>query len=322
MALQQIVLFLVFSCIVSASAIYQGFGTVYTLTSPFNGNCNFMHTPDRAATKYAALNTEQWEETMNCGRCIEVSCTDPTCAGRPSEVVHILDQCPGCGYGGLDLSPEVFESITGQTYTILPIEWKFVDCPVSSNVEYCLKTGSTEFWVAVQPTNLVSGVTSMKINNQETSRVDSAFYFLIDGKGKSVANLSELTISVTGVNGEVLEDTLSMKADLCTAGSSQFSPSGDIDQTTTISVDSFSSTETSSTNSAQEIPTATPTNAPTETPPPEHSTDETVPYAVQNVSFEALTPTAPPTEAPTQHQSKIPLLQHLKRHQLSRIFDK
>ncbi|CEG46698.1 uncharacterized protein PHALS_03303 [Plasmopara halstedii] len=139
----------------------------------------------------------------------------------------------------------------------------------------------------------------MKINNQETSRVDSAFYFLIDGKGKSVANLSELTISVTGVNGEVLEDTLSMKADLCTAGSSQFSPSGDIDQTTTISVDSFSSTETSSTNSAQEIPTATPTNAPTETPPPEHSTDETVPYAVQNVSFEALTPTAPPTEAPT-----------------------
>ncbi|CEG47468.1 RlpA-like double-psi beta-barrel domain [Plasmopara halstedii] len=215
--------------------MYQGFGTVYTLTSPFNGNCNFMHSPDEAGTKYAALNAEQWEETMNCGRCVEVSCTDPTCADRPSEVVHILDQCPGCGYGGLDLSPEVFEKITGQTYTILPIEWKFVDCPVSSNVEYCLKTGSTEFWVAVQPTNLDSGVTSMKIDNQETSRVDSAFYFLIDGKGKSVANLSALSISLTNVNGEVLEDTLSMKADLCTAGSSQFSPSGDIYQTTTIS---------------------------------------------------------------------------------------
>ncbi|KAF4316724.1 hypothetical protein JM18_008162 [Phytophthora kernoviae] len=209
-----------YSCIatVSASTTYEGYGTVYTLSSPSSGNCNFMSWPSDATTKYAALNVDQWDETMNCGRCAEVSCTDSSCSGQSSEIVYIMDQCPGCSYGDLDLSPDVFESITGQSYTKLGIEWKFVDCPISKNVEYCLKTGSSEFWVAVQPANFVSGVESLKINGQGTNMVDSAYYFLIDGSGKSIADLSSVSISLTGVNGEVLEETVSLSADACTEG--------------------------------------------------------------------------------------------------------
>ncbi|KAG3005570.1 hypothetical protein PC123_g18304, partial [Phytophthora cactorum] len=112
MTLQPIasVLLLAIPCLVSGSATYEGYGTVYTLSSPSDGNCNFMSWPDDAVTKYAALNTEQWEETMNCGRCAEVSCTDASCSGETSEIVYIMDQCPGCAYGDLDLSPDVFES--------------------------------------------------------------------------------------------------------------------------------------------------------------------------------------------------------------------
>ncbi|RAW26253.1 hypothetical protein PC110_g17331, partial [Phytophthora cactorum] len=82
MTLQPIasVLLLAIPCLVSGSATYEGYGTVYTLSSPSDGNCNFMSWPDDAVTKYAALNTEQWEETMNCGRCAEVSCTDASCS--------------------------------------------------------------------------------------------------------------------------------------------------------------------------------------------------------------------------------------------------
>ncbi|KAG2761512.1 hypothetical protein PC129_g18449 [Phytophthora cactorum] len=143
-----------------------------------------------------------------------------------------MDQCPGCAYSDLDLSPDVFESIAGQSYTKLSIEWKFVDCPISNKVQYCLKTGSSEFWVAVQPANFVSGVESLSINGQETSLIDSAYYFLIDGSGESVADLSSMGVSMTGVNGEVLEETLSLTADECTEGSSQFSSSVDASQTT------------------------------------------------------------------------------------------
>ncbi|CAH0478943.1 unnamed protein product [Peronospora belbahrii] len=157
MTLQRLVTVLLlnasYSCLVKA---YEGYGTVYSLSSPFDGNCNFMSWPKDAVTKYAALNAEQWDETMNCGRCAKVSCTDASCTGQ-SEIVYIMDQCPGCAYGDLDLSSDVFEGITGQSYTKLSIEWMFVDCPITNNVQFCLKTGSSESWVAVQPANFVSG---------------------------------------------------------------------------------------------------------------------------------------------------------------------
>ncbi|KAF4035286.1 hypothetical protein GN244_ATG12692 [Phytophthora infestans] len=250
---------------VSASTTYEGYGTVYTLSTPSSGNCNFMSWPDAAATKYAALNAEQWEETINCGRCAEVSCTDASCSGQ-SEIVYIMDQCPGCAYGDLDLSPDVFESITGQSYTKLSIEWKFVDCPISNNVQYCLKTGSSEFWVAVQPTNCASGVKSLSINGQETSVIDSAYYFLIDGSGESVADLSSTSISMTGVNGEMLEETLSLTADECTEGRKQFGTS-DVSQSTTFA-DTSSPSTYSSTTPPTLSPTTAPAPAPTATPTP------------------------------------------------------
>ncbi|GMF40183.1 unnamed protein product [Phytophthora lilii] len=177
-----------------------------------------------------------------------------------------MDQCPGCAYGGLDLSPDVFGSITGQSYTKLSIEWKFVDCPISNNVQYCLKTGSSEFWVAVQPANFVSGVKSLSINGQATSVIDSAYYFLIDGSGESVADLNSVSISLTGVNGEVLEETLSLTADNCTEGSKQFATSGSAQSTILAGSSSTSSSKTLSPPGAStSAPTATPTPTPTPT---------------------------------------------------------
>ncbi|KAL7681835.1 putative RlpA-like domain superfamily protein [Plasmopara halstedii] len=122
-----------------------------------------MHSPDEAGTKYAALMLNM--ENHELWRCA------------------ILDQCPGCGYGGLDLSPEVFEKIT----------------------EYCLKTGSTEFWVAVQPT--------IRLWCDEHEDRQS--------RNVTVANLSALSISLTNVNAKCRGHTVN-EADLCTAVARNF----------------------------------------------------------------------------------------------------
>ncbi|OWY90357.1 hypothetical protein PHMEG_00041545, partial [Phytophthora megakarya] len=99
-----------------------------TFSTPSSANRNFMNWSEDATTKYSVLNVRQWEETMNYGRCVEVSCTD---ASSP-EIVYFMDQCPGCEeYGDLDLSPSVSEGIPDQSYTKLSIEWKFVDCPTT-----------------------------------------------------------------------------------------------------------------------------------------------------------------------------------------------
>ncbi|KAG7388747.1 hypothetical protein PHYBOEH_007700 [Phytophthora boehmeriae] len=300
------------TCIALVSALptgtYEGYGTVYTLSTPSSGNCNFMSWPSDATTKYAALNAEQWEETMNCGRCAEVWCTDSSCASQSSEIVYIMDQCPGCEYGDLDLSPDVFEGITGQSYTKLGIEWKFVDCPISKNVEYCLKTGSSEFWVAIQPANFVSGVQSLKINGQETTVIDSAYYFLIDGSGESVADLNAVSISLTGVNGEVLEETVSLSADACTEGSSQFSYSEESIQTSTTT--EGPAAETSSSPSPTPTQTLTPTSAPIPSPTPSQTpipTPTQTPSPIPTSTPTPMqTPTPTPIQTPTQAPSRAP----------------
>ncbi|KAF4038248.1 hypothetical protein GN244_ATG09634 [Phytophthora infestans] len=52
--------------------------------------------------------------------------------------------------------------------------------------------GSRALWVAVDPADFVSGV---QILGQETVVINSAYYFLIDGSGTSVADLGSVCIS-------------------------------------------------------------------------------------------------------------------------------
>ncbi|KAF1781455.1 RlpA-like double-psi beta-barrel domain [Phytophthora cactorum] len=100
--------------VTNADEYFTGDATAYTLGQTSAGNCNMMSALDFATTDYAALNNEQWDGLQNCGRCAEVSCADDRCADQStSVVVQILDRCPECKQGDLDLSPSVFKTLTG-----------------------------------------------------------------------------------------------------------------------------------------------------------------------------------------------------------------
>ncbi|EEY58599.1 uncharacterized protein PITG_10695 [Phytophthora infestans T30-4] len=209
--------------ITDASEYFTGDGTTYTLSDTSSGNCNMMSALNFATTDYAALNNEQWSGLQNCGRCVEVSCADARCADQTkSVVVQILDRCPECKHGDLDLSPSVFKTLTGSHPSRYTIKWKFVDCPVAGNVNYCLKGGSNNYWTAIQPTNCATGVQSLTINGQETKMLDGAYYYLLDGAGTSQTDLSSVSVSLTDVNGVSITDKVSLSAGSCTKGSYQF----------------------------------------------------------------------------------------------------
>ncbi|KAG6611754.1 Expansin protein 5 [Phytophthora cinnamomi] len=71
-----------------------------------DGNCNFMSAIPTASTNYAALDNDQWDDLANCGWCAEVSCVDDQCTDQSATaIVQILDRCPECSSGDLDLSP-------------------------------------------------------------------------------------------------------------------------------------------------------------------------------------------------------------------------
>ncbi|CAI5712978.1 unnamed protein product [Hyaloperonospora brassicae] len=206
---------------------FTGDGTAYTLGDTSSGNCNMMSALDFATTDYAALNNDQWNGLENCGRCAEVTCSDSRCADKTkSVVVQILDRCPECKHGDLDLSPSVFKTLTGSHPARYTLKWKFVDCPVAGNVKYCLKGGSSSFWMAIQPTNVATGITSLEIDGKATKMLDGAYYYLLDGSGTTAGDLSNVTVSMTDLNGVSMVDTVSLSADSCTAGASQFPSSG------------------------------------------------------------------------------------------------
>jgi hypothetical protein len=70
----------------------------------------------------AAINDEQYSKA-NCGRCAYV--TGP----KGSVLLRIVDKCPGCGWGDLDLSQQAFERIASTSAGRVKIGWHFADCP-------------------------------------------------------------------------------------------------------------------------------------------------------------------------------------------------
>jgi expansin (peptidoglycan-binding protein) len=177
-----------------------------------------MWTPPSVATNYAALNDVQWSNLAHCGRCAKVRCIDARCKSRDSEIVTIVDRCPECKHGDLDLSPSVWKTITGVDPSRLAIEWSFIDCPVSGPLNMCLKTGSSPYWMAFQPSNIVTGVTSMTVNGFATSVMDSAYYFLVDMKGWQVP-MTDLHVDITFIDGSVAHETIdALDAAACTNG--------------------------------------------------------------------------------------------------------
>lgn len=70
----------------------------------------------------AAINDEQYSKA-NCGRCVSV--TGP----KGTVIVRILDKCPGCDSGDLDLSTTAFTKIADKQDGRVDITWHFVECP-------------------------------------------------------------------------------------------------------------------------------------------------------------------------------------------------
>ncbi|RLN20732.1 hypothetical protein BBJ28_00001032 [Nothophytophthora sp. Chile5] len=244
---------------VASAEYFEGDGTAYTLSEVSSGNCNFMSAISIASTNYAALNNDQWDDLANCGRCAEVSCIDDQCEDQTTTaIVQILDRCPECSSGDLDLSPTVFKIITGSDPSRLTIRWQFVDCPSPGTVEVCLMEGSNTNWVAVQPTNMLVGVESLTINGETPTMLDGAYYYVLESS--SGVDLTAVEVSITSIDGDVIDGTYALTAGSCTDMNQQFGGSN-----STTSGSSTTTTAPAATTATPVSTTATPT-ATTATP--------------------------------------------------------
>lgn len=101
----------------ATGTVYSGEATYYNADG--TGACGFKATPNDLDV--AAMNGSQYKKSW-CGQCVLV--TGPSGMVK----VRIVDLCPGCALGGLDLSKQAFEAIAALSAGRVKITWHAVPC--------------------------------------------------------------------------------------------------------------------------------------------------------------------------------------------------
>jgi expansin len=190
----------------------SGSGTYYDADG--TGNCGFDATPNDlmvAAMNHADYGTADW-----CGACLDV--TGPS----GTVTVRVVDQCPGCAHGDLDLSPQAFQVLAPLAQGRIPITWHEVACDVGGPIDYHFKDGANAFWTAIQIRNHRYPIARLQalVNGDfiDVPRLDYNYFVQDSGLGTG-----PYTLRVTDTRGQMLDDNgVALGDNITRSGAAQF----------------------------------------------------------------------------------------------------
>ena len=200
------------SCL-DAPASKTGEATYYAANG--TGNCSFDASPDDLMV--AAMNAVDYATAAWCGACLEVT------GSMGSVVVRVVDQCPGCQEGDVDLSREAFAMISPLAAGRVPISWRSVACDVTGPVAYHFKDGANAFWTAIQVRNHrypIARLEAQGTGGAWTEIARLSYNYFVEPAGLGAG---PYTLRVTDTRGQVIEDTgIALGDDVTRSGAQQF----------------------------------------------------------------------------------------------------
>ena len=184
---------------------YNGEGTFYGATG--GGHCSLDPAGPGEPLMFAAMNHEQYDNSEACGAYVEVSGPKQE-EGADPIVVKIVDECPECKPGDLDLSPEAFEMIGNPIDGRIPISWHLVNPAKTDPITYHSKEGSTnEYWTAIQIRNANAPISKLEMQEDNGSWAElkrQPYNFFIDNDG---VGAGEHTFRITNTLGQTITET-------------------------------------------------------------------------------------------------------------------
>jgi expansin (peptidoglycan-binding protein) len=167
----------------------------------------------------AAMNMPMFDGSNVCGMCAHV-------VGPMGEVtVRVVDLCPECPTGNLDLSPAAFMHISPLAAGRVPITWTEVPCDVTGPLVYHFKDGSNQWWTALQIRNHRHRIARVEANvSGAWTPIDRLDYnYFVDASGLGAGPYD---LRVTDIHGNVVEDMAvpGGLADADTSSAGQFPP--------------------------------------------------------------------------------------------------
>jgi len=178
-----------------------------------SGSCSFDRSDDRMV---AALNAPDYRHAAWCGACLAVS-------GPLGEIiVRVVDVCPGCKHGDLDLSREAFAALAPLSAGRVRIAWREVECPVTGPIAYQLKTGSSPHWIAFQVRNHRYAIAKLEVRTargfEAIPRADYNYFVADKGLGPG-----PFALRATDAHSQILDDAaIALGAGVARPGNAQF----------------------------------------------------------------------------------------------------
>jgi expansin (peptidoglycan-binding protein) len=182
----------------ASNPIHSGIATYYNATGA--GAC--MFDPSPGDLMVAAMNAEEYDNAAVCGSYVSV--TGP----KGTITIRIVDLCPECLAGHLDLSREAFALIADLPQGVVSITWQVVSPALTGPIAYHFKDGSNQWWTAVQIRNHRNPIAKMEYLQAGSLWVavprTSYNYFVQTNPGMGPG---PYTFRVTDSYGNVLSDS-------------------------------------------------------------------------------------------------------------------
>jgi expansin (peptidoglycan-binding protein) len=165
----------------AAGAATSGEATHYELAAGGMGNCSYPSPP--AGQLYVALPPSEYGAAAACGSYLQVTGPDG------SVTVEVVDQCPECQAGHIDLSEQAFARIAPLSAGLVPVSYHtVVDPPLPTPLSMLVKTGSSAYYLALLPIGNGNPLSSVAVsqgtgNWQPLTRTTYGYWLAPSGAG-------------------------------------------------------------------------------------------------------------------------------------------
>jgi len=182
------------AAVLSAGEV-SGIATHYVLQAL--PNCSYPSPP--ADGLFVALPPDEYDSAAACGGYLEVH------GPHGSVRVEVIDQCPGCGNGHIDLSEAAFSAIAPLNAGLIDVTYQpLVNPSLPGPISLLAKQGSSQYWLALLAMNTGNPLASVQVQSES----GGGWYNLVRASynywvAQSGAGPGPFTVRLTDTQGHV-----------------------------------------------------------------------------------------------------------------------
>jgi len=147
------------------SGTVSGIATHYVLTGL--PNCSYPSPPSDQL--FVALSPSEYNAAGGCGGYLEVNGPDGSVRAK------VIDQCPECATGHIDLSEPAFAKLSPLGAGLINVSYTYLTDPaLPGPITMEVKSGSSQYWLALLADNTGNPLASVQVQNSSGSWISMA----------------------------------------------------------------------------------------------------------------------------------------------------